>query len=978
MNLAALLIPPSLDERQALRLRRFGLAALTYALATALVAVAWTFGLLPASAALAVVAAFLAINLGLYVVMRSGFNLRFEDPSLTRFQILAAITAVMYTIYHMDDGRNVVLFACFIVFLFGVFRLNAREFAVLAIYTLAAYALVINLLMQFRPQAIHSVPGELMSWLGLAVFLPYFTIIGGHINTLRRNLRESERRESERREGEMRFRSLTEMSSDFYWESDVEHRMTMRGSAIKAGKVSMFQRRAEVGERRWEVPYLSPDEAGWQAHRAVLDAHRPFRDFEFSRLGLDGTERHISISGDSMFDESGAFKGYRGVGTDITARKRAERALRESEMQLKGILESTADGILAVDGKGKVIRTNRQFAELWRIPKSLLDSGDDHALLDFVLSQLNDTEAFLQKVRELYASTAEVTDMLTFKDGRIFERHSSPLIFEGAILGRVWSFRDITERKRMEERLQKLFNAVEHSPAATVITDIRGGFEYVNPKFLEVTGYTREELIGKTTALTQSGLTLPDVYEELWRTILSGRQWRGEMQNRKKNGELYWEYQIISSIENGRGEIVNFIAVKEDITERKRAEGALRESERRFSHLLGNVELISLMRDREGRITYCNEYLLRLTGWRHEDVIGRNWFELFIPSEAAEEKRAIFAALIANRPEAWHHESEILTRSGERRLIHWNNSVLRSGVGDVIGTAGIGQDVTEQKRAAEALRQEHASLLKTQQELLDAHESLAEADRLESVGRLAAGVAHEVKNPLTIIRLGIDYLAKQFSQEGNQEVLDDVRRAIDRAEHVIRDLLDFSRQKPFARRPTDIDEVIDSAIHLIHHEIKRRNIAIIRNRDDSMPPIYADPDRLVQVFINLLSNAAQAIGQDGSIEIVTRSICLSESDLERAETGILKIGDPVVSVDIRDNGTGIWAEHQNKLFEPFFTTKPVGEGTGLGLAVSRNIVIMHGGSISISNRPAGGASALLMFRVDSEYSANEKADTGSR
>ena len=593
MNLAALLIPPSLDAKQALRLRRFGLAALSYALAAALVAVAWTFGELPASVVLEVAAAFLAFNLGLYLVIRSGFNLRFDDPSLTRFQILAAITVLMYIVYHMDDGRSVALFGCFFVFLFGIFRLNAREFTVVTLYALAAYALVIVLLMHLRPQAIHDVPREWMSWVMFAGWLPLFTVIGGQINTLRRRLRESE----------LRFRSLTEMSSDFYWESDTGHRLTQRGSADKKlSAVSVFRQGAQVGQRRWEIPYLSPDEAGWQAHRALLEAHLPFRDFELSRVGLDGTERHISISGDPVFDKSGAFKGYRGVGTDITARKLAE----------------------------------------------------------------------------------------------------------------------------------------------------------------------------------------------------------------------------------------------------------------------------------------------------------------------------------------------------------------------------------------EALKQEHARLLEAERDLLKAHESLAEADRLESVGRLAAGVAHEVKNPLTIIRFGIDHLSRQFSQERNQEVLDDVRGAIDRAEHVISDLLDFSRQKTFARRPTDIDQVIDKAIHLVKHEIERRNIAIVRNGSNELPPIYADPDRLVQVFINLLSNAAQSIAQDGRIDVVTRSLRLGERDLERSEGSMFSIGEPVVTVDIRDNGPGFSAAHEKKLFEPFFTTKPVGEGSGLGLAVSRNIVIMHRGSISISNRAEGGVSALLMFRVAREHLSDEKANTGSR
>jgi PAS domain-containing protein len=295
VSLAALLVPRSLDAKQVLRLRRFGLAALIYALTTTLVAVACSFGVLPASAGLEVAAAYLAINVGLYWAIRSGFNLRFADPSLTQFQILAAITVVMYIVYHMDDGRNIALFGCFIIFLFGTFRLRPREFFVVTLYTLAAYALVINLLMHLRPEAIQDVRKEWMSWLLLAGFLPCFTIIGGHVNTLRRKLLDSE----------ARFRGLTEMSSDFFWESDAEHRLTERGSADKRSNRTPV---LKIGQRRWDVPSLSPDAAGWRAHRADLDARLPFRNLEISRLQPDGSERCVSISGDPVFDALGAFK----------------------------------------------------------------------------------------------------------------------------------------------------------------------------------------------------------------------------------------------------------------------------------------------------------------------------------------------------------------------------------------------------------------------------------------------------------------------------------------------------------------------------------------------------------------------------------------------------------------------------------------------------------------------------------------------
>jgi len=147
----------------------------------------------------------------------------------------------------------------------------------------------------------------------------------------------------------------------------------------------------------------------------------------------------------------------------------------------------------------------------------------------------------------------------------------------------------------------------------------------------------------------------------------------------------------------------------------RQANDKLRESDRRFSDMLGNLELVSIMLDQNGRITYCNDYLLRLAGWQREEVIGQNWFDTFLPPELVEELHGVYAALLENQPAAWHHENEIVTRSGERRLIRWNNSVLRSPSGDAIGTASIGEDITEQKQQ-EAERQH---LQQFQQALLD-------------------------------------------------------------------------------------------------------------------------------------------------------------------------------------------------------------------------------------------------------------------
>jgi diguanylate cyclase (GGDEF)-like protein/PAS domain S-box-containing protein len=222
---------------------------------------------------------------------------------------------------------------------------------------------------------------------------------------------------------------------------------------------------------------------------------------------------------------------------------------------------------------------------------------------------------------------------------------------------------------------------------------------YISPAYEEIWGRSCESLYANPESYTDA--IHPDdrasTYEK-YKKGMSARKFELEYRIVRPDGSIRWIEMRGFPVRDDAGKIVRIAGVAEDITERMQAAQELRESERRFSDLLRNVDLISLMLDREARITYCNAYLLRLTGWRQEEVIGRYWYELFVPPEIKYMEDA-FAQLLANRPEAWHRETEILTRSGERRLIRWNNSLLRSRVGDVIGTASIGEDITEQKRA---------------------------------------------------------------------------------------------------------------------------------------------------------------------------------------------------------------------------------------------------------------------------------------
>ena len=270
---------------------------------------------------------------------------------------------------------------------------------------------------------------------------------------------------------------------------------------------------------------------------------------------------------------------------------------------------------------------------------------------------------------------------------------------------------DVTAQRQTEESLRaselRFREMAENIREVFWLTDpVKSQILYLSPAYEEIWGRSREGVYASPRDWIEA--IHPDDRERVLhaaQTKQAGDKYVEEYRIVRPDGAIRWIRDRAFPVLRDDGEVYRIAGLAEDITESRRVTEELRESERRFSGLLRNVELVSLMIDREARITYCNKYLLRLTGWRREEVIGRNWFELFVPPELGDLKDGFFAALLANQPETWHHENEILTRSGGRRLIRWNNSVLRSAAGEVTGIAGIGEDITERKRAEEALRE---------------------------------------------------------------------------------------------------------------------------------------------------------------------------------------------------------------------------------------------------------------------------------
>lgn len=243
---------------------------------------------------------------------------------------------------------------------------------------------------------------------------------------------------------------------------------------------------------------------------------------------------------------------------------------------------------------------------------------------------------------------------------------------------------------------------------------------------------------------------------------------------------------------------------------------------------------------------------------------------------------------------------------------------------------------------------------------------LIHAEKLESIGRLVASIAHEVKNPLAVIQLGIDYLSKTL--RGNKdatETVDDMDDAVRRADTVIKGLLEFSRPTQLNIATLDINNVLEESLVLVKYELTKNNISIDKQLGDELPEVELDHNKMKQVFINVFMNAVHAMGKDGTLTIKTYSSQLSKElyNLHCKSTKHFTAGDRVVIVTIEDTGTGIPEDMIDKLFEPFFTTKPTGIGTGLGLSVTRNIIDLHKAVIYIINREAGGASVSIIFKT---------------
>ncbi len=627
-----------------------------------------------------------------------------------------------------------------------------------------------------------------------------------------------------------------------------------------------------------------------------------------------------------LMDQIGAQLGI------VIERKRAEQALRESELRHRALFEKSQDGVLLGDVATKrFTNANPAICRLLGYERdelvqlSVMDIHPPEALPGV----LADFEAMAMKKKAVALNTPCLR-----KDGSIVYADISAGLAE--IDGRlqlVGIFRDITERLVAEEEVRKLSRAVEASPAAVVITDKEGAIEYVNPKFTTLTGYSAREALGQNPSILNAGVQSEAFYAELWETIRSGSEWHGEFCNKKKNGDIFWEHASISPLKNRSGEITHFVAVKEDITDKKLAEDALRVSEKQYRLLIENLQAGVCVFAPDDRVLLLNRHASELLGLGGEapvegSMINPDW-RLVDGS-----KRPI---PLRNYP-----VSEIVRAktSIEDMVV----GIERPGGDPITWIIANGYPVFD---AADELQQIVITFIDITA-LKQAEKIAMAASRAKS--DFLANMSHEIRTPLNAV-IGLSYLLSQTPLEKRQsDYLHKIHSSANGLLGILNDILDFSKveagRMELERVEFSLRTVVDELIAMFGVPTREKGLELVLDVAPDIPHyLLGDPLRLRQVLVNLCSNAVKFTSEG---QIVVRVDRLDRSD----DTALLRFS-------VSDTGLGMSADQVAGLFSPFTqadvsTTRKYG-GTGLGLSISQALVGKMGGRIEVESTPDEGS-----------------------
>lgn len=639
---------------------------------------------------------------------------------------------------------------------------------------------------------------------------------------------------------------------------------------------------------------------------------------------------------------------------EISERERAEQALKAAKDYAESLIGSSLDMIVSTDVNRNIVEFNQAAEDAFGYSKVEVIGKP----IDILYGEASESLRVRTDLGENNRFAGEIRNKR--KNGESFYAYLSASVIRdanGKVIGGVGVSRDITESKQAEAALQTAKDYAENviQSSLDMIISVDGNRKIVefNRAAEQAFGYSKAEVLGRPIDLlfadpSDGTRVAADIRKYGW--------FAGELINKRNNAETFCAYVSAAPLRDANGTVVGGMGISRDITEQKRAEEALRWLEKAVQTMKLGVTITNT----EGEIVYTNPADARMHGYTVEELIGKN-VKIF----AARDLWKPMAPNQMNEMESWTRESLNSRKDGSIFPVQLISGAVINAAGGTIGIVTLCEDRTERKRV-------EAELKTTQLQLI-------QSAKFESVGQLAVGVAHEVKNPLHILLHGLVYLSRAPLPAGDENValvLGKMDNAVKRADRVIKGLLDFSAPSATELTPSELNAVVEESLLLVNHELVRAHVTLVKELEEALPVLKLDRQKIEQAFVNLFINAIHAMPAGGTLTVKTYAEWPTEfgPDVGRRRTDQFRIGETRVVAEVLDTGTGIPTETLDRLFDPFFTTKPPGQGTGLGLSVTRKILELHQGTIEISNRQEGGVRVTLTFKTERSHEDAKETD----
>ncbi|MEK6663049.1 MAG: PAS domain S-box protein [Pseudomonadota bacterium] len=740
----------------------------------------------------------------------------------------------------------------------------------------------------------------------------------------------------------------------------------------------------------------------------VIETLRRFVEFqEMETAEIVQTAQQERVRFTRLLVGVGALVLLLGFGIAIFVTQRVNdlvERLDHREREARALLENIPDLVWFKDCQSRFQWANSAFMRLTKVAGDKLGMLRDEDI--WLGGQAKQCKSDDQEAIENGQMVRIEKTLSTQGIARRFDTSRTPLFDEqGRCMGVLGVAHDITEQRRLTDELKTALHELEFQKfaldqhAIVSIADVYGNITYINDKFCTVSGYSREALLGQNHRLLKSGKHPEAYYTDMWVTISSGRVWRGEVCNRSQSGQFYWVDSTIVPFLDEAGLPYQYVSIRTEITQIKEAQASLQRGKEELERLVVertgelseqlhfSTELMEVLptplyfKDKHGIYLGVNKAWEEFFGIRREAIVGKVLDVIYPQAKAVAAKHAAMDQELWRHPGRQSYEISIPVADGKLRDTLYNKATFTKADGSVAGLVGSIVDFTERKQAEVELKLRYEEVRELNDKLKEAQNQLLQSEKMASVGQLAAGVAHEINNPIGYVysNLGTleEYVQDLFSMVASYEELEPViadgevlervraarekidlkflrddtralmsetREGITRVKKIVQDLKDFSRIDATDEwHWADLQKGIDSTLNIVWNELKYK--VEVKKEYADIPEVECRPSQLNQVFMNLLVNAGHAIEEKGVITIRT------------GQEG------EAVWIEIADSGKGIAPEHLTRIFDPFFTTKPVGQGTGLGLSLSYGIVQKHGGRIEVKSEPGKGTTFSVWLPI---------------